>query len=154
MILFRGTQTGNVDEKGRLKLPVKVRQRFENRYEDRDVFITSLDGKVVKVFPLREWEAVETRLSEKSTESKDMDGEVKDKILFQVNKYGSEESLDNQGRVLVPAVLRETAGMSGEVKILWSSNHLLVLSASRFEEVAEQKTLTPEESKHAANLGI
>ena len=154
MILFRGTQTGNVDEKGRLKLPAKVRQRFENRYEDRDVFITSLDGKVVKVFPLREWEAVETRLSEKSTESKDMDGEVKDKILFQANKYGSEESLDNQGRVLVPAVLRETAGMSGEVKILWSSNHLLVLSASRFEEVAEQKTLTAEESQHAANLGI
>jgi hypothetical protein len=70
-----------------------------------------------------------------------MDGEVKDKILFQANKYGSEESLDNQGRVLVPAVLRETAGMSGEVKILWSSNHMLVLSASRFEEVAEQKAL-------------
>ena len=154
MILFRGTQTGNVDEKGRLKLPAKLRQRFENRYEDRDVFITSLDGKVVKLFPMREWEAVETRLSEKSTESKDIDGEVKDKILFQANKYGSEESLDNQGRVLVPTVLRETAGMSGEVKILWSSNHMLVLSASQFDAVAEQKELSPEESKHAANLGI
>ena len=154
MILFRGTQSGNVDEKGRLKLPAKVRQRFENQYEDRDVFITSLDGKVVKLFPMREWEAVETRLSEKSTESKDMDGEVKDKILFQANKYGSEESLDNQGRVLVPAVLRETAGMSGEVKILWSSNHMLVLSGSQFDKVSEQKELTAEESKHAANLGI
>ena len=154
MILFRGTQTGNVDEKGRLKLPAKLRQRFENRYEDRDVFITSLDGKVVKLFPMREWEAVEARLSEKSTESKDIDGEVKDKILFQVNKYGSEESLDNQGRVLVPAVLRETAGMSGEVKILWSSNHMLVLSASQFDAVAAQKELSPEEAKHAANLGI
>jgi MraZ protein len=154
MILFRGTQTGNVDEKGRLKLPAKVRQRFEDKYEDRDVFITSLDGKVVKLFPLREWEAVETRLSEKSTESKEMDGEVKDKILFQANKYGSEESLDNQGRVLVPAVLRETAGMSGEVKILWSSNHMLVLSGSQFDKVSEQKELTAEESKHAANLGI
>ncbi len=154
MILFRGTQTGNVDEKGRLKLPAKVRQRFENQYEDRDVFITSLDGKVVKLFPMREWEAAETRLSEKSTESKDMDGEVKDKILFQANKYGSEESLDNQGRVLVPAVLRETAGMSGEVKILWSSNHILVLSGSQFDKVSEQKELTAEESKHAANLGI
>ena len=154
MILFRGTQSGNVDEKGRLKLPAKVRQPFENQYEDRDVFITSLDGKVVKLFPMREWEAVETRLSEKSTESKDMDGEVKDKILFQANKYGSEESLDNQGRVLVPAVLRETAGMSGEVKILWSSNHMLVLSGSQFDKVSKQKELTAEESKHAANLGI
>jgi MraZ protein len=154
MILFRGTQTGNVDEKGRLKLPAKVRQRLENQYGNRDVFITSLDGKVVKLFPLREWEAAEARLSEKSTESKEMDGEVKDKILFQANKYGSEESLDNQGRVLVPAVLRETAGMSGEVKILWSSNHMLVLSGSQFDKVSEQKELTDEESKHVANLGV
>ena len=154
MILFRGTQTGNVDAKGRLKLAARVRQRFEEAYADRDVFVTSLDGAAVKVFPLTEWEAVEARLSEKSTESKEIDGEVKDKILFQANKYGSEETLDNQGRMLVPAVLRETAGMSGEVRMVWQSNHIFVLSASRFEQEAEIKALTAEDLRHAANLGV
>ena len=77
MILFPGTQTSKVDVKGRLKLPARVRQRFEEAYKDRNVFITSIDGTAVKVFPLKEWEIVEVRLSEKSTDSKEIDGEVK-----------------------------------------------------------------------------
>lgn len=154
MILFRGLQTGRVDDKGRLKFPALVRQRLLKQYSDAQVFITSLDGEVVKVFPLQEWEIVETRLSEKSPDGKEIDGEVKDKILFQTSKFGAEESLDNQGRILVPAVLRETAGMRGEVKVLWQSNHLLVLNASRFDEAAVQKRLTTEDFKHAANLGV
>ena len=154
MILFRGTQTSKVDVKGRLKLPARVRQRFEEAYKDRSVFITSIDGTAVKIFPLKEWEVVEMRLSEKSTDNREIDGEVKDKILFQANKYGSEETLDNQGRMLVPAVLRETAGMSGEVRMVWQSNHLLVLNATRFEQEAASKSLTAEDFRHAANLGV
>jgi MraZ protein len=154
MNLFRGLQTGRVDEKGRLKLSAFVKQQIDTQYEDPRLFITSLDGKEVKVFPIKEWEAVEARLSQKSTEGKDVDGEVKDKILFHANRYGSEESLDNQGRILVPAVLRETAGMRGEVKMMWHSNHILVLSAKNFEGSAVEKRLTGEDMKHAANLGI
>jgi MraZ protein len=154
MNLFRGLQTGRVDEKGRLKLSAFVKQQIDTQYEDPRLFITSLDGKEVKVFPIKEWEAVEARLSQKSTEGKDVDGEVKDKILFHASRYGAEESLDNQGRILVPAVLRETAGMRGEVKMMWHSNHILVLSAKNFEDSAVEKRLTGEDMKHAANLGI
>ena len=154
MNLFRGLQTGRVDEKGRLKFSALVKQQIETLYEDPRVFITSLDGEQVKVFPIKEWEAVEARLSQKSTEGKDDDGEVKDKILFQASRFGSEESLDNQGRILVPAVLRETAGMRGEVKMTWNGTHILVLSAKSFDETAVEKRLTAEDKKHAANLGV
>jgi MraZ protein len=106
------------------------------------------------VFPLREWETVETRLSEKSSAGNESDGEIKQKILFQANRFGAEETLDNQGRILVPAVLREAAGMRGEVKILWQSNHLLVVNAARFDEAAEANRLTPIDRRYAANLGI
>jgi DNA-binding transcriptional regulator/RsmH inhibitor MraZ len=102
-----------VDEKGRLKLPALVRQKLVETYRDANVFITSLNGEEVKVFPLREWETVENRLSQKSAEGNESDGEVKKKVLFQANHFGAEETLDNQGRILVPAVLREAAGMRG-----------------------------------------
>jgi len=154
MNLFRGVQTGRVDEKGRLKFSALVKQQLETQYEDPRLFITSLDGEKVKVFPIKEWEAAEARLSQKSTEGKDVDGEVKDKILFHANRYGAEESLDNQGRILVPAVLREIAGMRGEVKLMWQNNHILVLSAKNFDEAAVEKRLTSEDLKHAANLGV
>ena len=152
--MFRGIQTGRVDDKGRLKLPALVRQKLEEQYRDANVFITSLDGAVAKVFPLREWEAVESRLSEKSPEGKESDGAMKDRILFQANRFGAEETLDNQGRILVPAVLREVAGMRGEVKILWQSNHMLVLTATKFDETADANRLTAEDLQHAANLGV
>ena len=152
--MFRGTQTGRVDDKGRLKLPALVRSRVVEEYREPKVFITSLDGEEVKVFPLREWEAVETSLSNKSPDGNEADGEIKQKILFQVNRFGAEETLDNQGRILVPAVLREAAGMRGEVKILWQSNHLFVVSAARFEEAAEENRLTAIDKRYAANLGV
>lgn len=152
--MFRGTQTGRVDDKGRLKLPALVRSRMVEEYREPKVFITSLDGEEVKVFPLREWEAVETSLSNKSPDGNEADGEIKQKILFQVNRFGAEETLDNQGRILVPAVLREAAGMRGEVKILWQSNHLLVVSAAHFEEAAEANRLTAIDKRYAANLGV
>lgn len=153
-MLFRGLQTGRVDDKGRLKLPALVRQRLEEIYRDSSIYITSLDGESVKAFPLREWEAVEAKLSEKSPEGNESDGEIKQKILFQTNKYGAEESLDSQGRILVPAVLREAAGMRGEVKILWQSNHMLVLNAQKFDEVDEANRLGTDEKRYAANLGV
>ena len=152
--MFRGTQTGRVDDKGRLKLPALVRSRMVEEYREPKVFITSLDGEEVKVFPLREWEAVESSLSNKSPDGNEADGEIKQKILFQVNRFGAEETLDNQGRILVPAVLREAAGMRGEVKILWQSNHLFVVSAARFEEAAEENRLTAIDKRYAANLGV
>lgn len=152
--MFRGTQTGRVDDKGRLKLPALVRSRVVEEYREPKVFITSLDGEEVKVFPLREWEDVETSLSNKSPDGNEADGEIKQKILFQANRFGAEETLDNQGRILVPAVLREAAGMRGEVKILWQSNHLLVMSAARFEEAAEANRLTAIDKRYAANLGV
>lgn len=152
--MFRGTQTGRVDDKGRLKLPALVRSCLEEEYREPKVFITSLDGEEVKVFPLREWESVETRLSEKSSAGNESDGEIKQKILFQANRFGAEETLDNQGRILVPAVLREAAGMRGEVKILWQSNHLFVVNAERFEAAADANTLTANDKRYAANLGV
>jgi MraZ protein len=152
--MFRGIQTGRVDDKGRLKLPVLVRQRLEERYQDLHVFITSLDGEAVKVFPLKEWEEIEARLSQKSPAGNEYDGQVKDKILFQANQFGAEETLDNQGRILVPAVLRETAGMRGEVRIMWQANHMRVINTELFGQEAESNRLTPEERRYAANLGV
>jgi hypothetical protein len=44
--------------------------------------------------------------------------------------------------------------MRGEVKMLWQTNHILVLSAKNFDEASVEKRLTGEDLKHAANLGV
>jgi len=152
--LFRGQQTASVDDKGRLKLPRLVVQRLQEEYESPQLFITSLDGEWARIYPIKEWEIVERKLAEKSTESRELDGAVKDKILFQANRFGAEQALDSQGRILVPAALREAAGMRGEVRMLAHANHIRALNAERFNEAAERMRLTPEDLNHAANLGV
>ena len=153
--MFRGVQSGSVDDKGRLKLPASVKRSLREKYTHPDIFVTSLDGNVVKVFPIREWEAVEDELSRKSVgPEQGMDGAVKNKILFQANRFGAEESLDGQGRFLVPAVLRESAGMKGAVKIQWQTNHMLVMSEARYNEAAAANVLSDSDMLHAANLGL
>ena len=153
--MFRGVQNGNVDDKGRLKLPASVKRALKDQYTHMDVFVTSLDGKVVKVFPVREWETVEETLSRKSTgPEQGIDGTVKNKILFQANRFGAEESLDGQGRFLVPAALRESASMKGAVKIQWQTNHMLVMNEAMYNEAAEANLLSDSDMLHAANLGL
>lgn len=151
-MLFRGVQKGNVDDKGRLKLPTPVARRLKDRYNQPDIFVTSLDGNEVKLYPVREWEIVEARLADKSAGGPD--GALKNRILFQANRYGAEETLDGQGRLLVPATLRDSAGMRGSVMIQWQSNHLLVLNEARYAEKVDANALTEEELQHAANLGL
>ncbi len=153
--MFRGAQSGNVDAKGRLKVSSLVQRRLQEQYESGEVFITSLDGVTVSVFPIKEWAAVESRLADKSTAGNQAaDGAMKNKILFQANRYGAENTLDNQGRFLVPAVLRDSAGMRGEVKIQWQSNHMVVLSAANYEAAAAANELSGDELGRAADYGF
>ena len=153
--MFRGVQNGNVDDKGRLKLPASVNRRLRDRYHQADIFVTSLDGETVKLFPIREWESVEARLSEKSAgPDQALNGALKNKILFQANHFGAEETLDGQGRLLIPATLRDSVGMRGAVKIQWQSNHMLVMAEARYNAAIEEHTLTADDLQQAANLGL
>lgn len=154
--MFRGVQTGSVDDKGRLKLSASVKRLLKDRYKQADLFVTSLDGKTVKVFPIREWEAVEERLSDRSPSPEQArTNQTKGKILFQANRYGAEESLDGQGRVLVPSALRESAELKGAaVRIQWQSNHMVVMTEANYNAVASRNELTDDDWAHAAELGL
>ncbi len=148
--MFRGTATVKVDDKGRLKLPAFVKERLDERYGTSSLyFVTSITGDIVLIYPISEWERIEETLSQAPQFDK-----LKKKFLFQANQYGAEASLDEQGRLLIPAKLRDQAGMKGEVKLNWETNHIEVLSQARYEEEAERNRLTPEDFDNLAKLGI
>ena len=152
--MFRGAHTGSVDDKFRLKMPALVRSALLAKYENPGVFVTSLTGKDVRVYPVSEWEAVERRLSQPSETGAPMDGELKTKILLQANHHGADGALDNQGRILIPAPLREGAGMRGEVFLQWSRNHILVLNAEAYGTRMSGADLNKNELARAADLGV
>lgn len=152
--MFRGVQTGSVDDKFRLKMPALVRGALLAKYENPGVFITSLSGEDVRVYPVSEWETVERRLSQPSENAAPLDGDIKTKILLQANHHGADGALDNQGRILIPAPLREGAGMRGEVHLQWSRNHILVLSDEAYRTRMAGARLNKDELAFAANWGV
>ena len=153
--MFRGTQKGSVDGKGRLKLPVIAKRGLIDRYGEMKVFITSYEGTKVKVYPISEWEQKEKTLSQPGGGSSQVgDPRSRQRLLFYANHFGSEEKVDRQGRLLVPVPLRESAGMKGPVKIQWQSSHMLILSDANYNLEIEANKLTDADLDLAADLGL
>ena len=148
--MFLGTLSVKMDERGRLKVPTLVKERFDLKYgKNATYFLTSLTGASLLVYPIPEWQRLLKTLARAPQFDK-----LKRKFLMMANHYGEEADMDEQGRLLVPARLREEAGMKGDVKLTWQSNHVEALNADAYEKGIEENRLTPEEFDNLAKLGI
>lgn len=106
-----GIYPGRVDEKGRLKLPVDV-QQFLGSWHEADggsLFITSLDLESARIYPISVWKRNQEVL-EGETDSPD----AAEDLAFMARDLGGTCEMDGQGRVLIPARLRELLKMESE----------------------------------------
>lgn len=146
--MLRGNYQARVDEKGRLKIPQAFLDVLRENYGE-DFFVTSLNGEFVRIWPLEEWSQIEARLARVASTNR-----AKKKFLNRANYYGQQVKLDKQGRLLVPSLLRESAGMRGEVDVLGSLTYLDVWNHQRFVEEIKKNPITPEDEKILDELGI
>jgi MraZ protein len=124
METFRGSYQATVDDKGRLKLPARLKTQLEEWFGPR-VFVTSLSPLELRVYPLTVWEELERRFLVRPS----MEPLVQ-RLLEHAN-YGQEDEVDAQGRVLVPALLRDVLGGNGEVVVSGRGRFLAVVARDR-----------------------
>jgi MraZ protein len=124
METFRGSYQATVDDKGRLKLPARLKTQLEQWFGPR-VFVTSLSPLELRVYPLAVWEELERRFLVRPS----LDPLV-GRLLEHAN-YGQEDEVDGQGRVLIPALLREVLGVTGEVVVSGRGRFLAVVPRDR-----------------------
>src|SRR5947207_13836375 len=106
--VLMGHAPAKVDDKGRLKIPAGFRKVIEERY-GADCFITSTDGERAVIYPMPVWYDFQGRMAKVPSTS-----QAKAKLLERVNYFGQTGAIDAQGRVLVPAVLRNVAGIADD----------------------------------------
>jgi MraZ protein len=147
--MLRGNYTARVDEKGRLKIPTAFRRYIEDKYSIQEVYVTSLTGDCVRIFPLPEWESIEQRLALLPS----MDP-ARRKFLDRTNYYGQQATIDGQGRVLVHPLLRKASGVVGDVAVLGYLTYLEVWELERFERRLLSDPYTEEDEAAIARLGI
>ncbi len=146
--MFRGNHPTRVDEKGRLKLPAAFKVQIDEQYGEK-FYITSKDGKTVEIHPLEEWEKFEAKLALIPNFNP-----AKKKLLNRLNYYGQQVRMDEQGRVLLPQILREEASVLGEVVVFGMETHLEVANHDRFRQEMDANPLTAEDEQALAELGL
>ena len=146
--MFRGNHPTRVDEKGRLKVPSEFKRLIDEKYGTQ-FYITSLDGKVAQVYPFEEWQRIEEKLARLSSFNP-----TKKKFLNRTNYYGQVVEMDGQGRLLVPALLRESAEIKGEVAVVGNLTFLEVQSIEQYRKEIEENPFTAEDEKTLNELGI
>lgn len=146
--MLRGNHTAKIDDKGRLKIPNAFRSLIEAEHGS-DLFVTSLTGEDVLIYPMPIWVALEERLGRMPSTHP-----ARLRFFDRVNYFGQTAEIDGQGRVVLPARLRDTAGMSGEVDVLGQYDHLDVWNHERFVAKLHRDPYTDDDARALSEFGI
>src|SRR3972149_1466524 len=146
--MLRGNHPARIDEKGRIKIPSGFRLLIESQY-GAELFVTSVTGEYVRVYPMPVWLEIERKLAQVPSANPS-----KQRFLDRVNFFGQVATLDAQGRVVLPQMLRESAAMAGEVSVLGLQNHLAVWNQKRLQDrLFKKEPFTEEDGRVPSEPG-
>jgi MraZ protein len=127
---FRGRSVLRLDTKGRLRIPTKFRDVLQNHYTDALV-LAQLGGFLV-AYPLKKWDEIESKASGLS--------QVNPEHRAFLRFISSAElcEFDNQGRILIPPLLREGTGIEQEVVLAGVLTNFEIWDKAAWDKQAEQ----------------
>jgi MraZ protein len=102
--------------------------------------VTSIQGDSTHLYPLPVWDEIEQQLARLPRTSA-----ARRRFLERVSYYGQQGSLDSQGRIVIPPLLRTSARMVGEVVVLGMQDHLEVWNRELFERRLAAEPMTDED---------
>jgi MraZ protein len=145
---LRGSAPARIDDKSRLKVPTIFRGAFQDD-KGPDVFVTSLTGDSVRLYPMSVWLEIERKLSAAPSNHPS-----RLKFLDRVNYYGQSSELDSQGRVVISQLLRDSAAIIGDVRVFGRIDYLDVWNEERFTQRLQREAWTDEDGLKLSEFGI
>ncbi len=141
--MFMGEYNHTIDAKCRLIVP----SRFREILGDAFVVTKGLDGCLF-VYDNEEWKLFEEKLRALPITNK----EARQFVRFFL-AGAAEVEVDKQGRILIPNVLREFAGLAKDVALVGVGSRIEIWSRERFEDTAAFDDMD-EIAEHMAELGL
>jgi MraZ protein len=123
--VFKGTYRHRIDPKGRLPVPAAFRRALGERVDA--VVVTVLD-QCLAAYPPSEWTRLEGQLRALPAFSKPAKA-----LTRLLTSRAVDCELDVQGRILLPAHMRETAALGHEVLVIGVLNRFEVWSPDRWD---------------------
>ena len=120
---FTGEYRHNLDAKGRLIIPA----RFRDQLGDEFTVTRSLDG-CLAMYASPEWQALEEKLN-----ALPMTNEKARSLKRFLLGSAAICELDKQGRILLPQVLRDRAGLDKDITLLGVGDHIEIWDTNTYE---------------------
>ena len=141
--MFMGEYNHTIDTKGRLIVPSKFREVLGDEF----VVTKGLDGCLF-VYDNKEWSAFEEKLKALPLMNKESRKFVR---FFLAGATNAE--VDKQGRILIPSVLREFAGLDKDVVLVGVGSRIEIWSKTKWEDASEYDDME-EIAEHMSELGL
>ena len=125
--MFMGEYSHSVDAKGRLIVPAKLREQLGDQF----VVTKGVDG-CLYVYSQEEWKRIEEKFREVNLTTKDAR-----KFMRFFFAGAAMCEVDKQGRILIPSVLREFAGLEKDVLLAGMLDHIEIWNEERWKENAD-----------------
>src|SRR5260370_11738969 len=104
--MFRGNAPARIDDKGRLKVPNAFRSLLESKY-GRELFLTSLSGEYVRIYPMPVWIEFEEKLAGVPSTHP-----AKLRYLDPANYYAQTVELHTPRRLMIPYRVLDALAMN------------------------------------------
>jgi len=128
---FRGINNLALDTKGRMGMPARYRDHILESCGGRLVITVDRDHCLL-VYPLPEWEIIETKLIE--LPSLNPQARLLQRLLI---GYATECELDSQGRILLPTMLREFARLDKKIVLIGQGKKFEIWDEDTWNESQE-----------------
>ncbi|MCK5396532.1 MAG: division/cell wall cluster transcriptional repressor MraZ [Gammaproteobacteria bacterium] len=129
---FRGINNIAVDAKGRMALPARYRERLLEACGGR-LIVTVDQDHCLLVYPLPEWEIIEEKLN--NLPSLNKQSRLLQRLLI---GHATDLEMDGQGRILLPAMLREYAGLKKKAVLIGQGKKLEIWDEDTWAESQEE----------------
>lgn len=117
--MFRGISKASLDDRGRFAVPARFRDALKSHSNGKLVITIDRQDKCLLLYPDGEWLAVEKRLERLSN----LRPAVR-RLQRMLVGFATDMELDSSGRVLIPPILRDYAGIGKAVMVMGQSNKL------------------------------
>ncbi len=131
--MFRGVNAINLDAKGRLAIPTRYRQSLRDQCGGQVVATIDTDEPCLLIYPLPAWNAIQEKI-----EALPSFHPMTRRIQRLLIGHATDLDMDSQGRILLPPLLREYAGLTKKTMLLGQGKKFELWDEARWADRRDQ----------------
>ena len=127
--MFYGSHAINMDAKGRIAIPARVRELLQESANGQVVLTAHTENRCLHLFPENQWGEILPKIEALPSFNK-----ISRRAKLLLMGHASQLELDANGRILVPPTLREYGGLEKRLILVGQGKSLELWSEEKFAE--------------------